>query len=204
MREITLAHRGEKGLNEQVLKSMYRLRHSVFRDRLHWDVNSNNGLEYDEFDQCNPLYLVVKDDNSHVVGSWRLLPTTGPYMLKNVFPYLLHGQPAPEHPGTWEISRFALSESKEQLGGFGFSDVPVRMIQTVVRYARQKAIEHYVAVISVAVERMLRKTGLKLHRYGPPVRIGNVTTVACWIPMDRAAENAVFGLSQLDIRGGAA
>ncbi len=45
-----------------------------------------------------------------MLGSWRLLPTTGPYMLRDVFPQLLHGVAAPAAADTWEISRFAVSK----------------------------------------------------------------------------------------------
>ena len=45
-----------------------------------------------EFDDANPLYLVSVDpDTEEYWGSLRLLPTTGPNMLRDVFPQLLDG-----------------------------------------------------------------------------------------------------------------
>ena len=61
------------------------------------------------FDDCDPVYIVC-ENQGEVLGSWRLLPTTGPYMLKDVFPELLYGQQAPQAPDVWEISRFAVSK----------------------------------------------------------------------------------------------
>src|ERR1700716_3981750 len=88
------------------LEGMFRLRHEVFKERLAWEVGSQNGRERDMFDDLDPVYIVCEEGND-VLGSWRLLPTTKPYMLKDVFPELLYGMPAPEAPDVWEISRFA-------------------------------------------------------------------------------------------------
>ena len=78
----------------QVFDGMFALRHRVFRERLGWDVNSVAGREHDLYDDLHPVYLVCRDDKQ-TVGCWRLLPTTGPYMLKDVFSDLLHGHPLP-------------------------------------------------------------------------------------------------------------
>src|SRR5690348_10357820 len=96
------------GMSQQ-LEGMFRLRHEVFKERLDWEVGSRAGKERDVFDDLDPVYIVCEKDGD-VLGSWRLLPTTGPYMLQDVFPELLHGQPAPNAPHVWEISRFAVSK----------------------------------------------------------------------------------------------
>jgi len=53
-----------------------------------------------------------------VVGCWRLLPTTGPYMLKDIFSHLLWGKPAPEQPDVWEISRFAIAGGEAERSAY--------------------------------------------------------------------------------------
>jgi acyl homoserine lactone synthase len=169
---------------------MFRLRHAVFSERLHWDVNSENGMERDQFDQCDPVYVLVKEDSGDVVGMSRLLPTTGPYMMKDIFPQLLHGEPAPRNPTVWEISRFAFARSKPRAQGFGFSEIPLRILETAIKFGRNNGIHYYVAVVSTAIERMLRNMGLELTRFGAPVRIGNVMTVALWFPTSKVTKSA--------------
>jgi len=193
MSEILLTQRGDGRLDETTLQQMYRLRHTVFHDRLGWEVASDNGMEHDEFDNGNPVYVLVRGDRDEVIGCWRLLPTDGPYMLKDVFPQLLAGQPAPQRPDVWELSRFALAEGNSDAHGFGLSSIPVRMVQTAVRFAQANGIRRYVSVTSVAIERMFRKLGVHVERLGPPVKIGRVLTVASTLEIDEITEFALFG-----------
>src|SRR5215472_14455745 len=90
------------------LAEMHRLRHRVFKERLDWDVQTSGDMEIDEFDALHPAYLLQPAANGQPQGCVRLLPSTGPTMLRDRFPVLLDGQPAPHDPAVWESSRFAL------------------------------------------------------------------------------------------------
>ena len=71
------------------LAEMHRLRYRIFKERLGWDVQVSGDMEVDEFDACRPVYLLQRDDDGRVQGCVRLLPTTGPTMLRDTFPALL-------------------------------------------------------------------------------------------------------------------
>lgn len=71
-------------------------RHQVFIERLGWELDSIDGLERDQFDRPDTVYVVSRDENGTVTGCARLLPTTQPYLLGDVFPQLLNGQ-IPRH-----------------------------------------------------------------------------------------------------------
>jgi acyl homoserine lactone synthase len=74
------------------IDAMLRNRAEAFSDRLGWEVVVKDGYEQDRFDEANPLYVVSVDpDTEQYWGSLRLLPTTGPNMLRDVFPQLLDG-----------------------------------------------------------------------------------------------------------------
>ncbi|TAK90293.1 MAG: GNAT family N-acetyltransferase [Burkholderiaceae bacterium] len=161
---------------------MFRLRHRVFKQRLQWEVPTVADMERDEFDNCNPVYMLARNDQRQICGCWRLLPTTGPYMLKDTFPQLLHGAPAPVDPDIWELSRFAVAKRDE--GGFHVTTIPLHMIQSVFRHAFAHGIKRYVTVTTVAVERMMRHLGLRCIRMGEPVQIGIEKTVAFYIDVD--------------------
>src|ERR1700744_3261441 len=89
----------------QEMDAMFRSRAVTFSERLGWDVTVKNGYERDAFDDANPLYLVSVDpDTEEYWGSLRLLPTTGPNMLRDVFPQLLDGG-CIESATIWESSR---------------------------------------------------------------------------------------------------
>ncbi|SFW26918.1 acyl-homoserine-lactone synthase [Nitrosovibrio sp. Nv17] len=191
--QIILARYGNGLLERQEIMAMYRLRHDIFHDRLGWEVTVDNGMERDEFDHADPVYMLAKDAEDGVMGCWRLLPTTGPNMLRDVFPQLLHGQPAPSRADVWELSRFAVLLPRHESAGFGFSAIPVEMMRILFFFARDYGIKRYVTVATVAVERLIRKLGVNVSRLGAPIRIGRVMTVACYIEIDAVTELALFG-----------
>ena len=118
-------------------------------------------------------------------------------MLKDVFPQLLHGQDAPAAPDVWELSRFAIASDRvspsEQTVNhqLGFGQLSVALMGEAARFARANGIHRYVTVTTTAIERMLLRQGLNIHRMGPPVRIGRVLTVACFIEVNSITLNAV-------------
>lgn len=90
-----------------LLNDMYCLRARVFREQLEWDVEVNDGREADRYDAFGPSYLLSRVEG-RVHGCVRLLPSTGPNMLSDTFPFLLDGAPVPYDTRVWESSRFAL------------------------------------------------------------------------------------------------
>lgn len=193
---ITINRAGQGQLDAARLDGMFRLRHSVFSGRLGWAVRSENDREHDWFDLMGPYYLVASDPlaSARVVGCWRLLPTLGPNMLRDIFPQLLDGAPAPAHEKTWEISRFAID--KDYAGnGCGFSELPADMLRAMLRFAVARGFESIVGVTSIAIERMLVSLGFKVQRLGRPQRIGNVTSLAFRLPVDADVQMAVCGQS---------
>jgi len=151
---------------------------------LNWDVGSRSGQERDAFDDLEPVYIVC-EENGEVLGSWRLLPTTGPYMLKNVFPELLHGAEAPEHENVWEISRFAVSKRVAGNDSLGtIRSVTSTLLEELFTFAARRNIERIVAVSDVRFERILKRAGLLTKRYGPPLQIGVTKAVAGFADVD--------------------
>lgn len=161
---------------------MFRQRYRVFHERLGWDVRDDGGLERDSYDDASTRYLLLARSGT-LVGGWRLRPTTCPYMLADVFPQLLHGYAAPRHRDVWEISRFAIEEDAGR-GAFGLNGAARCLLRETAAFAVRHGIERYVLVASAAAERLYRHLGLEVHRFGPPLRVGRVRSVAGWIDVD--------------------
>ncbi|NOT87254.1 MAG: hypothetical protein HOP03_03620 [Lysobacter sp.] len=104
-------------------------------------------------------------------------------MLRDIFPFLLDGVPAPSSPAVWEVSRFAISSACAG-EGFGFGDVPAAMLAEMFRFAGAHGIEDLVGVTSAPVERMLRHLGLRVERLGLARRIGKVMSLAFRMPVE--------------------
>lgn len=195
MIEVLTGNTRGRLLSAAIVDSMYRLRSEAFAERLGWEVTSVRGREIDAFDDLRPTYMIVRDtcEPTRALGCWRLLPTMGPYMLRDVFPELLDGAAAPRDPRFWEISRYAVSAAtRTARRGFGFGDVSLAMWRSLFRFAREAGIDACVAVTTVAVERLVARLGLTIERYGPPRQVGCEQSVAFRLPMDARAE-AVLG-----------
>lgn len=180
-------------------RGMFRLRYDTFRTRLGWDVKTTpDGLEIDEYDANeSAMYIVATSADNGVDACWRLLPTLGPNMLRDTFPQLLHGMPAPAAADVWELSRFAIATDRlptsEDAGNsqLGFGQLSVELMRASVHFARESGIARYVTVTTTAIERMLKRQGLNIRRMGPPIRIGDVMTVACFIELDKQTSDAL-------------
>lgn len=176
------------------LWDMYRLRAKVFKDRMGWDIPVYNGMEIDNYDALDTHYLLIKEANREVRGCWRLLPTQGQYMLKDTFPELLNGKPAPEDEKVWELSRFAIETDGSD--GFGFNNVALESMRILFVFGKRMGIERYVTVTTTAIERMMRRAGIVIERFGPPQQIGVEKTVALEIFNNAQTQEALFGKFQ--------
>ena len=112
-------------------------------------------------------------------------------MLKDTFPELLHGAPIPESPRIWELSRFAIEADGPQ--GYGFAGMALDAMREIVIFGDRMGITHYVTVTTVAIERLLRRTGIAITRIGPPIQIGVERAVALEIDIGEQTHQALFG-----------
>lgn len=166
-------------------RGMFALRHRVFKERLRWSVASRRGLESDPFDNSRAMYIIDEDSPSRVRGCMRLLPTTGPYMLAQVFPELLGQASAPCRPDVWEISRFAFDKSAHLAHcQWGFSFRVLNMLAEAVSLALAQGVRRYVFATSVAVQRLMAAQGLNACCMGPVRRVGQVESVAMALEVD--------------------
>jgi len=195
MHQILLAKAGDRHLDNRTLNAMFRFRHKVFHERLGWEVPVQDGIERDSYDDLEPIYLVAKNAYGEVEGCWRLLPTTGPYMLKDTFAQLLGGDPAPQDPTIWEMSRLAVlpSRSHERVQ-VALNPITFDLIRTVYEFSVRNGIRQYVLVTSVAVERLLTRIGFPIHRFAghKPQYVGKVRTVACYLDINEQFRQAVY------------
>jgi acyl homoserine lactone synthase len=93
--------------HETLLDQMFRLRKRIFADELQWDVDVVDGIyERDRYDAIDPVYLIWSSpDHSKLYGSMRLLPTTGPTLLYDVFRTTFPDAADLVAPGIWEATR---------------------------------------------------------------------------------------------------
>ena len=175
------------GLSQNLFAKISSYRHKVFVETLGWQLQTKNGLELDQFDRPDTVYVAAQDDEGNVTGCARLLPTDHPYLLGEVFPQLMNGLMPPCTPDVWELSRFAAMDfnnrTSSALGQFS-STVAVRLLQESIACAASHGAKRLITVSPVGIERLLRKAGFHAHRAGPPMVIGGHPIFACWIELE--------------------
>lgn len=172
----------------QMLDEIYKLRHQSFNERLGWEVKSVNGREFDQFDHSGTQYVALTDHNEELLGCWRALPTQGDYMLKNVFPELLQGEVLPQKDDIWEISRFTVNTQNGKNRNQLVSALCAKLVKSFYDFALENNIRSYVAVTTVACERMLKNLGVTIRRLGDgqALQIGIEKTVAVAIDVNES------------------
>lgn len=161
------------------IDAMFRNRAETFSDRLGWEVVVKDGRERDAFDDANPLYLVSVDpDTEEYWGSLRLLPTTGPNMLRDVFPQLLDGGYI-ESATIWESSRICAAAAPGQPErSKSVNYVLSELILGIGEVAVAAGLTQVVSVFDTRIFRVLKAAGCNPQIIGTPQRIGGVMSYA--------------------------
>jgi len=180
---------GEGRLPEDLDNALARYRHQVFVEQLGWKLPCvEDRFERDQYDRRDTIYIVAHDESGSICGCARLLPTTRPYLLRELFPFLLAvDMPAPVSDDVWELSRFAASAANADPGALGEETTSwaVRpMLASVVECAAKLGARQLIGVTFLSMERLFRRIGVHAHRAGPAQRIDGRMVVACWIDID--------------------
>lgn len=169
-----------------LVAAVARYRHRVFVERLGWPLPSQDGLEFDQFDRIDTLYLAARDPTGALVGTARLLPTHRPYLLGEIFPQLLDCPP-PRSAGIWELSRFAAldlaSPDSRDTDGLQANSSPVAigLLEAALALASNAGVQRLITVSPPGIERLLRRAGFPARRAGPLRMQGDHALFACWI-----------------------
>ena len=152
-----------------VLTQMFQTRKRVFFDTLHWDVGVEGDREVDAYDDLNPVYLVWCDKaRSRHYGSIRLMPTTGPTLLHDVFGRTFPDAAALTAPGIWEGTRMCLDERAlrhdypDMPTGRAFSVLLVALCEFALAHNIHTLISNY----EPHFKRIYTRAGARVHELG--------------------------------------
>jgi acyl homoserine lactone synthase len=184
------------------MDAMFRSRARTFSDRLGWEVKVQDDYERDRFDDENPLYLIsVNPETGEYWGSLRLLPTTGPNMLRDVFPQLLEEAEIIESATIWESSRIHVANAKVPLPRRNgrVSYVLAELILGIAEVSLIAGLTQIVTVTDWRFLRILKMAGWDPQIIGRPQRIGD--TMTCAVVFDQgegtlAAARAALGVTE--------
>jgi N-acyl-L-homoserine lactone synthetase len=166
---VTAANRSKY---DALCDSMYRDRKIVFIDRLGWGLEVSEGeREIDQFDTPDAVYVIEADSERRHLASLRLLPTTKPHLMSDVFPFLCEGE-VPRGPDIWELTRLCvrldLPKSEQQrLRGIVWHGA--------LRYAFSVGIRKFTGVTHAQFLSAVLASGLDVEPLGLPQNYAGAT-----------------------------
>ena len=166
---IILQHGVSSPDQSRALKSMFEARKQVFVDLLKWDVPVIAGcFELDQFDDEHAIYVIVSEADGDHLGSARLLPTTRPHILGNLYPGLCAGA-VPAGADTFEITRFCLGLRQ---GASRRRETRNRLVSALVSTAIELGIQRYTGVAEMSWLQQILAFGWDCRPLGPPQAVG--------------------------------
>lgn len=190
---------------DAVLRTMFAARKSVFVDLLKWDVPVLEGrYEVDQFDDEHASYLVLTSADGAHLGSARLLPTTGPHILGDLYPYLCEDGP-PRDASTFEITRFCLDRNLRARARRAVRDT---LVTALVAHALDQGIRRYTAIAELGWLQQILAFGWRCSPLGLPQTVDGALLAALGITIDGTtpqllaaagirADQTILGASEL-------
>lgn len=160
---ITLFTGEDAAAHAALHDQMLRGRAAVFRDKLGWDVSVVQGRERDAYDDANPLYIVSCDPvDGRVAGSIRLMPTTGPTLMRDVFADVFEEDVDLVSATIWEATRFCVHpDAPRRLSPKRMHLATCELAIAMCEIGLAAGLTQYIGVFEERMERVYARIGLK-------------------------------------------
>jgi N-acyl-L-homoserine lactone synthetase len=138
----------ERSENQNYINDYFYLRKKVFCDQLKWVEPKENGLEYDDFDEMYNIYILNIDDQlGNVTGGVRLMPTTGPTLMHEVWSDMLPDPNDFRSPNIWEATRFCVDDTSNSTRKGNFVNrATLALSLAVMDFGSANGITHVIGV----------------------------------------------------------
>lgn len=163
-----------------------RARKRVFIDKLNWNLPTEDGMEFDQYDTPYARWIVIHEYGEILAGV-RLTPTTAQvgmhsYMLRDAQRGLLKDIPtdvlffeAPVEKRIWEASRLFITDD---VPGDRRIQVQTELMNTFARAARAEGATHVIGIVPAVWSRWLRRLDMGAVPVGPRFAIDGTRSQA--------------------------
>jgi len=158
------------------LADMYRHRTKIFVEEMGWPLKTYNGLEFDQFDDAETIY-VLEYEKDELVASMRMNPTHRRCMLTEVFKDVCEGE-VPRGPDVWELSRGALAKNLRKSGYWG--RIQCAFFEAALLWNAKKATGFF--TVDHIMKQM--RVGLDVKPLGQPRMVEGEANVAAEFPFN--------------------
>jgi acyl-homoserine lactone synthase len=184
-------------LYEPELLAHFRLRHEIYVMERNWsNLARPDGLERDQFDNEDATYILASE-NGQIIGGSRLVPTTRPHLLSEVFPYLASVRGLPSAADIYEWTRMFVVKSRRDGRTMG-GQTRGMVICGVLEHCLDNGITSLTALIEMFWLPLFHSMGWNLIPLGLPELINGEWSIAVRMPIDEntlAATRAFHGIA---------
>lgn len=155
------------GFHEQ-LEQMFRLRYDIYVRRRGWKaLESADGRDIDQFDTDATVYLLAIDDTGSVCGGLRLNPTTGPHLIRDIFPQTVSGE-IPVGEKIYEFTRWFVV--KERVSPEENRRVAGALAVAMLEYGKSIGLTHISTCCDTFFWKTMQEVRWDVRRLGPIIR----------------------------------
>ena len=168
--------RNRTAFSEQV-EEMFRIRHAVYVEGRGWRaLERPDGREVDQFDTDAAAYLLSLDEqDGAVLGGVRLMPTTGPHLMRDVFPHIVTWGRVPNDNRIYEMTRLFLWRrpgSEKRLQAVG------EILCATLEFSLARRLSHISVVCDTFFLPRLLDNGWTVHPLGLPTQYEEGSCIA--------------------------
>jgi N-acyl-L-homoserine lactone synthetase len=189
-----------------LIAAQHRLRYREVIAKEDWgNIYVADEMEFDRYDNVATEYFIARNSEGNVLGVSRSYPTTIPYMLSDVFPFLASDELPSSHK-IHEASRLVLDRSL--LTKEARRPVVNKLIVAYMERGMQRSIDAYVGFMLPRIwDSTFLKAGWDVEWLGPEVALPGTTDIvrAGLMPVNKRMNNKIrqaTGIQQLVLNVG--
>lgn len=164
------------------MEQAWRLRHRIFVEEKGWtDLARPDGREIDQFDTAHAVHVLAMEGDE-LVGYSRLLPTTRPHLLSDVYPQLCEGE-RPAGPHLWEWTRQGVARSHRARGRV-VNPVSIELLTGIVEWGMANGVTGLLLQMPTLYMIHVIQLHFRAQPLGLPVPIGGEDILAATATFD--------------------
>jgi len=165
------------------MEQAYRLRHRVFVEEMGWqDLQRPDGREIDQFDDERAVHMLYIQGGA-VLGYQRMLPSTRPHLLSDIFPHLCEGE-RPVGPDVWEWTRYCVERPHRERGR-ALSPVANALLSGIVEWGLSSGVSTIIIQMNPLWLLRLVQLHFRTIPLGLPQRVGGEDVLAVTASFDK-------------------
>jgi acyl-homoserine lactone synthase len=182
--EVHVIRRDNRHLYSQILEDYFRLRHQIYVVERKWAaLDRPDKREIDRFDTDETVYLLGLEGRSIIAGM-RLVPTTAPTLLSELFPKLSLNGPV-QRSDVYELSRiFVVPKRRGEHAGPRAEAV---IQAAAMEYGLSMGLSAFTIVLESWWLPRLLDQGWVARPLGLPIDIDSMSTVAVMVEINEQA-----------------